>query len=66
MSKDIGSPDVTSAPDALPNLFQTTGDDPFGPGPEPEPRTLYPSDSPRLALQSIDSRMRGDQMECIP
>ena len=32
----------------FPNLFKTTGDDPFGPGPEPEPRTLYPTDSPRL------------------
>ena len=33
---------------AFPNLFRTTGDDAFGPGPEPEPRTLYPTDSPRL------------------
>ncbi len=33
---------------SFPNLFKTTGDDPFGPGPEPEPRTLYPTDSPRL------------------
>ena len=32
----------------FPNFFKTTGDDPFGPGPEPEPRTLYPTDSPRL------------------
>ena len=32
----------------FPSLFRTTGDDPFGPGPEPEPRTLYPTDSPRL------------------
>jgi quercetin dioxygenase-like cupin family protein len=32
----------------FPNYFKTTGDDPFGPGPEPEPRTLYPTDSPRL------------------
>ena len=32
----------------FPNFFKTTGDDPFGPGPEPEPRTLYPTDAPRL------------------
>jgi hypothetical protein len=32
----------------FPNFFKTTGDDPFGPGPEPEPRTLFPTDSPRL------------------
>ena len=32
----------------FPNLFKTTGDDPFGPGPEPQPRTLYPTDSPQL------------------
>ena len=32
----------------FPSLFSTTGDDPFGPGPESEPRTLYPTDSPRL------------------
>ena len=32
----------------FPSLFSTTGDDPFGPGPEPEPRTLYATDSPRL------------------
>ncbi len=32
----------------FPNFFKTTGDDTFGPGPEPEPRTLYPTDSPRL------------------
>ena len=34
--------------DGFPNLFKTTGDDPFGPGPEPEPRTLYPTDMPRI------------------
>lgn len=33
---------------AFPNLFRTTGDDPFGAGPEPAPRTLHPTDSPRL------------------
>ena len=33
---------------AFPNLFRTTGADAFGPGPEPVPRTLYPTDSPRL------------------
>ena len=32
----------------FPNLFKTTGDDPFGPGPEPEPRTLHPTDSPQI------------------
>ena len=32
----------------FPNLFKTTGDDPFGAGPEPEPRTLYPTDMPRI------------------
>ena len=34
--------------DGFPNLFKTTGDDPFGPGPEPEPRTLYPTDMPQI------------------
>ncbi len=33
---------------AFPNLFRTTGGDAFGPGPEPVPRALYPTDSPRL------------------
>ena len=38
---------VTTAA-AFPNLFRTTGDDPFGAGPEPAPRTLHPTDSPPL------------------
>lgn len=38
---------VTLGP-VFPNLFKTTGDDPFGPGPEPEPRTLYPTDMPQI------------------
>ena len=33
---------------AVPNLFKTSGDDPFGPGPEGEPRELRATDSPRL------------------
>ena len=33
---------------SFPNVFQTTGDDPFGPGPEPAPRQLLPTDSPGL------------------
>lgn len=37
---------VTEGP--FPNLFQTTGDDPFGPGPEDTPRNLLPTDSPQL------------------
>ena len=32
----------------FPNLFQTTGDDPFGPGPESTPHELLPTDSPQL------------------
>lgn len=32
----------------FPNVFRTTGDDPFGAGPEPAPRELYPTDSPQL------------------
>jgi len=32
----------------FPNLFSTTNDDPFGPGPETMPRELRPTDSPRL------------------
>ena len=32
----------------FPNLFQTTGADPFGPGPEDTPRNLLPTDSPQL------------------
>ena len=38
---------VTIGP-VFPNIFKTTGDDPFGPGPEPEPRTLYPTDIARI------------------
>ena len=38
---------VTIGP-VFPNIFKTTGDDPFGPGPEPEPRTLYPTDMARI------------------
>lgn len=33
---------------AFPNLFKTSGDDPFGPGPAGESRALRPTDSPRL------------------
>ena len=33
---------------SFPNLFKTTGDDPFGPGPERTPRELKPTDSQRL------------------
>ncbi len=32
----------------FPNVFRTTGVDPFGAGPEPVPRELYPTDSPQL------------------
>ncbi len=38
---------VTIGPE-FPNIFKTTGDDPFGPGPQPEPRTLYPTDMARI------------------
>ena len=38
---------VTIGPE-FPNIFKTTGDDPFGPSPEPEPRTLYPTDMARI------------------
>ena len=33
---------------SFPNLFKTTGDDPFGAGPERTPRELKPTDSQRL------------------
>ena len=33
---------------AFPNLFETSGDDPFGPGPVGESRELRPTDSPQL------------------
>ena len=33
---------------AFPNLFKTSGDDPFGPGPVGESRELRATDSPRL------------------
>ena len=33
---------------SFPNVFRTTGDDPFGAGPEPVPRELLPTDSPQL------------------
>ena len=33
---------------AFPNLFKTSGDDPFGPGPAGESRELRATDSPRL------------------
>jgi len=33
---------------AFPNLFKTSGDDPFGPGPEGEPRELRPTDTPQI------------------
>ena len=32
----------------FPNLFRTTGDDPFGPGPEPAARELRPTDAPQI------------------
>ena len=44
----IVSDDRVRTGDGFPNLFKTTGDDPFGPGPEPEPRTLYPTDMPQI------------------
>ena len=33
---------------SFPNLFKTTGDDPFGPGPERPPRELKPTDAQQL------------------
>ncbi len=33
---------------SFPNLFKTTGDDPFGPGPERTPRELKPTDAQQL------------------
>lgn len=40
--------DELVAAGSFPNLFQTTGADPFGPGPEDTPRNLLPTDSPQL------------------
>ena len=37
---------VTRGP--IPNLFKTSGDDPFGPGPETAPPVLLPTDSPQI------------------
>ena len=44
----------------FPNLFKTTGDDPFGPGPEPEPRTLYPTD-----MQQIEPEVGGANFQFV-
>ena len=44
----IASDDRVTMEGGFPNLFKTTGDDPFGPGPEPEPRTLLPTDMPQI------------------
>ena len=50
----IVSDDRVTMESGFPNLFKTTGDDPFGPGPEPEPRTLYPTD-----MQQIEPELGG-------
>ena len=44
----IVSDERVTGGNSFPNLFKTTGDDPFGPGPESSPRTMYPTDSPFL------------------
>lgn len=44
----IVSDDRVTMEGGFPNLFKTTGDDPFGPGPEPQPRTLYPTDMAQI------------------
>ena len=50
----IASDERVRREDGFPNLFKTTGDDPFGAGPEPEPRTLYPTD-----MQQVEPEVGG-------
>lgn len=56
----IVSDDRVTMDGGFPNLFKTTGDDPFGPGPEPEPRTLYPTD-----MQQIEPEVGGANFQFV-
>ena len=56
----IVSDDRVRMEDGFPNLFKTTGEDPFGPGPEPEPRTLYPTD-----MQQIEPEPGGANFQFV-
>lgn len=56
----IASDDRVTMDGGFPNLFKTTGDDPFGPGPEPEPRTLYPTD-----MQQIEPEPGGANFQFV-
>ncbi len=56
----IASDDRVTMDGGFPNLFKTTGDDPFGPGPEPEPRTLYPTD-----MQQIEPEVGGANFQFV-
>lgn len=56
----IVSDDRVTMAGGFPNLFKTTGDDPFGPGPEPEPRTLYPTD-----MQQIEPEVGGANFQFV-
>ena len=56
----IVSDDRVTMADGFPNLFRTTGDDPFGPGPEPEPRTLHPTD-----MQQIEPEVGGANFQFV-
>ena len=56
----IASDDRVTMEGGFPNLFKTTGDDPFGPGPEPEPRTLLPTD-----MQQIEPEAGGANFQFV-
>ena len=56
----IASDDRATMEGGFPNLFKTTGDDPFGPGPEPEPRTLLPTD-----MQQIEPEVGGANFQFV-
>ena len=56
----IVSDDRVTMDGGFPNLFKTTGEDPFGPGPEPEPRTLYPTD-----MQQIEPEVGGANFQFV-
>ena len=56
----IASDDRVTMDGGFPNLFRTTGDDPFGPGPEPEPRTLFPTD-----MQQIEPAVGGANFQFV-
>ena len=56
----IASDDRVTMEGGFPNLFKTTGEDPFGPGPEPEPRTLLPTD-----MQQIEPEAGGANFQFV-